>query len=372
MKTLFDVKEVDRTAYAERVRDFLPDDIIDIHTHVWRAGDFTSPGASTGEPRTVTWPSRVAAENPIGDLLETYRLLFPGKRVTPLIFATLPDGTNLDAQNAYVAACSRSAEVPGLIFSDPTWSADELERRIVAGGFVGAKSYLTMAPTAIPARDISVLDFFPPHQLEVHNRHGWIVMLHLPRDGRLKDPVNLEHLVRIERDYPNLALVVAHVGRAYCDEDVGNAFEVLAGTTRLSFDFSANTNERVFARMLECVGPKRVLFGSDLPILRMRMRRIIRDGRYINLVPRGLYGDVSGDRNMGEVDGPEAERLTFFMYEEIDAFRRAAERVGLTRGEVSDVFCGNARRLLASAGWRWPVVTSEGSQAGKGGKESRS
>ncbi|MEI7436297.1 MAG: amidohydrolase family protein, partial [bacterium] len=152
-----------------------------------------------------------------------------------------------------------------------------------------------------------------------------------------------------ERDYPNIKLIIAHVGRAYCNEDVGNAFEILAATKNMCFDFSANTNDHVFEQLLRCVGPKRVLFGSDLPILRMRMRRIIRDGRYVNLVPRGLYGDVSGDKNMDEVDGPEAERLSFFLYEEIAAFRRAAERLSLTSADLEDVFYNNARSLLDAA-----------------------
>jgi predicted TIM-barrel fold metal-dependent hydrolase len=131
---------------------------------------------------------------------------------------------------------------------------------------------------------------------------------------------------------------------------MGNAFEVLASTKNLCFDFSANTNDRVFEAMLRCVGPKRVLFGSDMPILRMRMRRIERDGRYVNLVPSGLYGDVSNDRNMDEVEGAAAEELTFFLYEELDAFRRAAERVGLSRADIEDVFHNNAARLLKTAG----------------------
>jgi len=69
----------------------------------------------------------------------------------------------------------------------------------------------------------------------------------------------------------------------------------------------------------------------------------------VNLVPRGLYGDVSADPNMGELDGEEAERLTFFLYEEIDAFRRAAESRGLTAADIEDVFCNNAQRLIDAA-----------------------
>ncbi|MHB0999907.1 MAG: amidohydrolase family protein [Armatimonadota bacterium] len=348
-KPLFEITDTDRHFYAERLTDFLPDEIIDIHTHMWRASDFPVQKPSTGEVRTVTWPSLVASENPVEDLRETYRLVFPGKRVTPLVFATLPEGGNLDVQNSYVEECARHENLPALIFSDPEWSAEELESRVRAGGFLGAKSYLSLAPAYIPGREIRIFDFFPPHQLEVHDRNGWIVMLHIPRDGRLKDAVNLAQLLQIERDYPNLSLIVAHVGRAYCNEDIGDAFDLLAGTERMCFDICANTNDYVFEQLLRCVGPKRVLFGSDMPITRMRMRRITRDGRYINLVPKGLYGDVSGDPNMAEVDGTEAEKLTFFLYEEIDAFRRAAEQVGLSRSDIKDVFLYNAKRLIEKA-----------------------
>jgi predicted TIM-barrel fold metal-dependent hydrolase len=352
MASLLELTDVDRRVYAGRLRDWLPDELVDIHTHVWRARDYQPGIPARGQERAATWPARVATENPLEDLQETYRLLLPGKTVTPLIFANLPQADNLDRVNAYVADCARRAAVPALIFSDPAWSAAELEERTLAGGFLGAKSYLSLAPAAIPAQDISIFDFFPREQLAVHDRHGWLVMLHLPRDGRLKDPLSLAHLLEIERDFPNLQLIVAHVGRAYCREDVGEAFAVLAGTKRLCFDISANTNDEVFEQLLRGVGPQRVLFGTDLPILRMRMRRITRDGRYINIVPKGLYGDVANDKHMAEVEGREAEQLTFFLYEELDAFRRAAERVGLTAGDMADVFRNNALRLLATARWQ--------------------
>jgi predicted TIM-barrel fold metal-dependent hydrolase len=350
MASLVDIRDVDRRFYESRLQDWLPDEIIDIHTHVWRDADYRPGVPPRGQERAVTWPQRVARDNPIEDLLETYRLMLPGKRVTPLIFPMIPQEDNLEQVNAYVAECSRRTGAPALVFSDPAWSVAQLEESVLGGGYVGAKSYLSLAPACIPAGEICIFDFFPRRHLEVHDRHGWIVMLHVPRDGRLKDPLNLAQLLEIERDYPNLRLIVAHVGRAYCDADVGNAFEILAETRRMHFDISANTNDAVFEQLLRCVGPKRVLFGSDMPILRMRMRRITRMGRYVNLVPKGLYGDVSDDKNMAEVEGPEAEALSLFLYEELDAFRRAAERVGLTDADVADVFLHNAHRLISGAG----------------------
>jgi len=91
------------------------------------------------------------------------------------------------------------------------------------------------------------------------------------------------------------------------------------------------------------VGPKRIMFGSDMPILRLRTRRIEENGKYINIVPKGVYGDVSADSHMRE---SEDEEFTFFMYREIEAFRAAAEATGLSRADIEDVFCNNACRLF--------------------------
>jgi uncharacterized protein len=79
--------------------------------------------------------------------------------------------------------------------------------------------------------------------------------------------------------------------------------------------------------------------------VRMRMRRICEDGFYVNLVPPGLYGDVSDDPHMREVSEEEGSRLSFFMYEELLAFRQAAEAVGLSAEDIADVMYNNAARL---------------------------
>jgi predicted TIM-barrel fold metal-dependent hydrolase len=344
---LFEVKPVDREFYESRLRNFLPERIIDIHTHIWLESLMAkSPDADS---RTVSWPSRVARDNSVEDLLETYRLLLPEKSVTPLVFPSATNCADLGDLNRYVAESAARCDLPALVLASPEWSADEFEERILTGGFLGAKVYLTFAPSHLSAGEVRIFDFLPPHQLDVLDRHGWLVMLHIPRPGRLGDPENLAQMLEIEQRWPNARVIIAHVGRAYCPEDVGDAFERLAGTERMLFDISANTNEDVFRELIRAVGPRRILFGSDMPILRMRMRRICEAGRYINVVPRGLYGDVSDDPHMREVDGDEAERLTFFLYEEIDAFRRAAEAEGLTRTDVEDIFHNNAGRLLDQA-----------------------
>lgn len=347
-KPLFEIKDVDRAFYDARINDFVPADIIDVHAHLWLAR-FAAPD-SVAPVRQATWPRRVAAESPIEDIMETYKVLFPNKRVKPLIFGNCTSpGDNIEEGNDYVRLSAAAHGLPALIFAVPRWSGAELEEKILAGGFLGAKVYLSLSEPYLPESEIRIFDFLPHHQLEILDRHGWIVMLHIPRPGRIRDPVNLHQMIEIEARYPNLKLVIAHAGRAYCPEDIGNAFEMLAGTQRMSFDISANTNALVFRRLIETVGPKRIMFGSDLPITRMRMRRICENGNYVNIVPHGMYGDVSGDKHMREISADEAGRLTFFLYEEIDAFRRAAESNNLSVADIEDVFHNNAAEMIRNA-----------------------
>ncbi len=337
------IKERDRVFYEKRLADFLPARLIDVHTHIWLAS-FYDP--KVGVSRSAAWPRLVANENSIEELMETYRLLLPRQQVTPVVFGMPERDIVLDMTNAYASQVVKERGLPGLLVSLPEWTTEETERRVIEGGFLGLKPYLNFAPQHIPAGEIAIFDFLPRHQLEVADAHGWIVVLHIPRPERLKDPVNLEQMQEIERRYPNVRLIIAHVGRAYCDSDVGGAFEVLRSTERMMFDFSANTNAHVFEQFLRVFGPKRVMYGSDLPILRMRVRRICEAGKYINLVPPGLYGDVSVDPHMRELDAVEAERLTFFLYELLWAIRRASEAVGLSHADVEDMFYHNAVRLL--------------------------
>jgi predicted TIM-barrel fold metal-dependent hydrolase len=342
------IKDVDRKYYEEKLKGFLPPRLIDFHTHIWLK-DFRKGTQVIN--RGQNWPLLVAEESPIEELVETYELMFPDNEITPVIFGWPERDVILNDTNRYVSETSGEKHFPALIVCTPDWSAEELTERVSHGHFLGLKPYLSWAPKEMPSGEITIYDFLPKAHLEAADREGWIVLLHIPRSARLKDPVNLKHLLEIEENYPNLKLVIAHLGRAYCAEDVGNAMEVLGKTRNMVFDISANTNEVVIQAALEAFGPQRLVFGSDFPIVRMRMRRICENGVYINLVPPGVYGDLTGDAHMREVSEKEAEELSFFVYENMYAFRKAAEKIGLTPKDVEDVFYNNAIQILSSVGW---------------------
>ena len=343
---LFEVTENDRRIYEEELRDFLPEKMIDAHCHVWLDRLVDRKPVPPEEKRTVSWPDLVAKDDPIEDLIETYRLLFPGKEVTPLMFSNHGGSA---ANNAYTAECSAKTGYPALYFSHPWESPDFVEESIRKGHFLGEKSYLDLAPDYIPEREIRIFDFFPKAQLERLNEMGAIVVCHIPRPGRLKDPVNLGQIMEIKRQFPRLRFIVAHIGRAYTEGDVGNAFDTLDKAPDLMYDFCANCCEYAITEVLRHAGPKHLMFGTDMPITRMRMHRIAENGTYINLVPPGLYGDPSLDPHLREVSVEEAGKITFFAYEELLAFKRAATALGLGKEDVEDVMYNNAKRLIEGA-----------------------
>lgn len=331
--------DYDRKVYNEELKSFLPSEFIDCHVHVWKK-DFPRQGSSNGGS---TWTEKVAEDLTGEDLLESYKILFPENKVTPLVFGGC--GWHVPTCNAYVKEEAEKLSFPTLFRTSYDMSADYLEEEVKKGGFLGLKPYLCDCPPYIPSAEIRIYDFLPKEHLEVANKNGWIVMLHIPRSKRLRDAVNVAQIMEIEEKYPNLKLVVAHIGRAYAKEDIGDAFDVLKNTKNLVFDFTANVCDDAIQACIEAVGSKRLLFGSDLPIAFMRMYRITENGEYFNVVPRGLYGDVSKEPHMRETDEKD---VTFMIYEQILALKRVASRLNLSDSQIEEIMFLNAKKLIES------------------------
>ena len=181
---LFEVTELDRKIYEEELKDFLPDKIFDIHTHVW-LDKLVDKADIPADNRAVKWPGKVALDNSIEDLEESFKLMFPDKECKALMFTSARASK---ANNDYVAEASRKTGWPALYYSHPEESADQIEERIREGHFLGLKGYLNLSPAYLPEKEIRIFDFFPRHQLERLNEMGAMMMLHIPRDGRLRDP----------------------------------------------------------------------------------------------------------------------------------------------------------------------------------------
>ena len=333
----FNLTEYDKKVYEKELKNFLPDKIFDAHVHIWKK-EFAPYGSHNGGS---TWTDMVAEDLTVEDLMQTMKDLFPDKKVEELVFGGVLH--DLDETNEYVRISAEKYGFKTLYRSDYAMDADDLESKVKQGGFLGLKPYISNSPSYIPSKEVRILDFLPESHLQKANKNGWIIMLHIPRDDRLKDRVNLEQIKYIESKYPNVKLIVAHVGRAYAKEDFGDAFKVLKETKNMYFDFTANLLDLAITEGIKTVGVDRFIFGSDLPIAKMRMYRIVKDGVYFNVVPKGLYGKVEGEPHMLET---EEKEVTNMLYEQILAFKRSAKELKLTDTQVEKVLYGNIRKLV--------------------------
>ncbi len=341
---LFDVNAYDKQFYEENLKDFLPNTFIDCHTHIWL--DKFETGVDTVK-RGCAWPRMVAPDNSVEDLNETNALLFPDKKVVSVLYAMPRITMDVKKNNDYVIESANKYNFPALYLSHPSQSAEEVEQAVLSNPcFKGLKVYLQYAPKYIPNDEIRIYDFLPHEHLALADKHGWVVQLHIARPKRLADPVNYHQILEIEQKYPNIKFIIAHLGRAYANEDLGDALDFLKSSEKTIWDFTANTNSYVMEKVLEQFGPDRFIYGTDFPIFRMKARRTVENGFYINEIPKGSLGDVSTDSHMREIDYPEAEKITFFIYEEIMSCKSACEKLGLGKDEVNKIFYENSAKLF--------------------------
>ena len=84
----YKMTDYDKKVYEEELFDFLPDKIVDSHTHV------SEKGQDVNNFRDY-WVNKVAEEWPLDDLEQTYADLFKGKKVIPVIFVFAPETQNI-------------------------------------------------------------------------------------------------------------------------------------------------------------------------------------------------------------------------------------------------------------------------------------
>jgi predicted TIM-barrel fold metal-dependent hydrolase len=285
----------------------------------------------------------VVEEFPHEALAEVHRTIFPGRQMRALVFGSVDAKCDLDATNAYVREAAEIHGWDSLMVPSLTDDADTLLAKVREGGFLGFKPYWTFpaAHLGIPQNDVTLEDMVPPAMREAADRGGLIITTHIPRAKRLADPVNIEGLRRLCADAPNAKIVLAHFGRCYFPEAIGDGL-LLADIDNLYPELSFVQDWEVVEAVLLKFDRKKVLFGLDLPVAQEKGKMIGINGQRHFFTKRPHKWSAHVDPDSYEV------RCTLFAYEVCRAIRKASERVGLSREEVEDIFYDNATRLVDS------------------------
>jgi len=329
-------RPLDKEIYEREIAPWLPERIFDCHVHI---GLPEHRGPISPERLKMDWAMEVGLSQSWQELRSAYEILFPDRQVQVLAFGGVFKEIDIEANNEYVlrGVLDAANNARGLCVTRPEWDAKRVSEAMERG-FVGIKPYPDLAPQE--TREVSIYDFLPRSHLVALDERSGILMLHLPRGGRLADPENIREVMEIAENYPSIRIILAHIGRCFCLPTLEKSLHNFVQDNRIFFDTSANLNADVFHYALQMIGADRMLFGSDLPITLMRGMREHIGERYVNYTD----GNYSWNTNR---KSPEVEaRYTYFLYEEIRALIRAVERAGLGRDALEKIMLLNAKRLI--------------------------
>ncbi|NPV78656.1 MAG: amidohydrolase family protein [Firmicutes bacterium] len=332
---MFCCKKTDLDIWNGELKDFVPDTIFDFHCHIWLCdhmrGGWSIESSSPSLPFTC-------AEFPVERLTGAESILFPGKRVTMLMFGLPRKEVDIARNNEYVSSSSRKVNGYGLMIPPLDASSDELDAMISRGSFVGFKPYWTFV-TWKEQNEVRIDDMVTEAQLEVANARKLIILLHIPRELRLADPDNLDSIKRMARRYPNARLVIAHVGRSYCTWPAKEGLGQLKDLENVYFDTAMVQNPVVYQLLFRKVSLERILFGTDLPIAWEK-------GRVVCVNERNLFVTAKPYPWSLSAPGEKALECTYFAYESLRAIKEAAELEDLSPTQLKPIFYDNAKRIV--------------------------
>jgi hypothetical protein len=332
MHSYFHKTEIDKEFYAKHIASSLPDRVIDAHAH------FNLPEHVANVSRETVagdWAMQCGYIMPVEDARYYASVLFPDRQIE---FVALPfplREADTGGNNAYISSLINKEGLRGLYTLRPEYGIDKVEREYTDGRFCGFKPYPYMA-SPVKGAEVSIFDFMTHGQFKLADRLGAPVLMHLPRAGRLPDPDNISEIRVILDRYPGVKLVIAHFGRCFNHEYFERALESLGDDVRrLWFDTSAVLNPKVYELAFRYLDYRRILYGTDMPVMLWHGKREWDAGGYHNLCREDFTWNTH--------KYPEDEKnYTFFIYEQINSILTL---IGGDAEKTECVFCRNAEDI---------------------------
>jgi len=332
----YEYKDTDRKFYEQYIKDFLPEEIFDVHVHLSLPEHFYS---ISSERKLEDWVLDVGHTLSVEADFFAYKELLPEQKVNILGFLFPIKEAKLDKSNSYIRHYIKQGKIKGLMITHPDWPSEKVRKELQEGCFSGIKPYPDFV-TKVKGADVSVFEFLPHSHLKVANELNKIVLLHLPRKNRLRDMDNIREIKDIRQKYPQVKLLIAHIGRCYCSIFAKEGLKYFRNDSGILFDTAAVLNPEVYKIALDEIGPDRLLYGTDLPITFMRGMREWHGEKYVN------FSSGNYIWNTNRKSREEEAKYTLFIYELIKACREGIEGVRLGKEAIRNIFFNNTKKLL--------------------------
>jgi hypothetical protein len=185
---------------------------------------------------------------------------------------------------------------------------------------------------------VEIREMLPDGIMRVADELGLIVMLHIPRKGRLADPLNQQQIVELCTKYPRAKIILAHIGRAYFLKNIVGHLDRLKDLPNLYYDLAMLNHAEVIEYLFRAVSSDRVLYASDMPISLAAGKSVEINDQYTYVTP------VPWELAICDTSGKLV--FTSFLYEELRAIKAAVTRLSLPKSFVENFFYNNGMRLL--------------------------
>lgn len=334
----FHPTDLDRRIWAEELDEFVPSEVLDVHTHIYRWAFNINPDKETGPYAGSIGRYFPEVTTSLADQIDS--ALMPGRSVERLAFPFPFTGQcDFEGSNDYVAReAAKSAASSSLMLVHPGMDEATILATLRRTGAIGLKPYLVYATNGNPP-EASITDFLPEHQIALADRLGLIVMMHLSKRRAISDPDNISEMLRLSEKYPRVRWILAHCARSYSAWAIEKAAASLRGLPNVWYDTSTVCEADALDALYTGVGVDRVMYGSDDMIGPMR-------GKYIAFgFAWSFLSETNHQMSLAHCDG----RMTYIRYEQLRAMKRGARQVGLDLQQRKALFHTTARSLVDAA-----------------------
>ena len=339
---LKDFKKDDLKIFKEEFESFLPEKIYDFHVHLWEK-DFYNLKISKNRIKQNPFLDPEIVQFTYKNFKDISKKLFPGREYRGLFFGFPIKEIDLEKNNRYISEINIENNNYGLFIPEP--DLKEVPADFFENGFIGFKPYPDLFDFSEPDDfskldiDVSIFDFISGTVLEFCQEYSLILLIHIPRKGRLNDKRNIEEIKAIGKKYSKIKIVLAHAGRSYCYSDIKDSISYLKELKNLYVDTAMINSFSVNKVLLEELGPDKVIYGSDLAVAALKGKNIDINNRHYFVTKSPKVWSLSSSEM-------KLSNFTFFIYEIIRAIKVATKSLNLSKKDIENIFYLNAKRLI--------------------------
>lgn len=324
------ITEHDREVYREELAGRLPAKIFDSHVHIILKRSYPAERGT----ENIDYVKPHGGEFTVRRFFELYRKFLPDAEMSlagfglPAMHVDRSDAADFGADNDRVF---------GLRLLSAYDPVETVEADIRKYRLAGVKPYSNMA-LQTPGREVELLDFFTPEQLEMLDRLKLVAVIHIPRKMRLEDPLNRKQMKYLCEKYPDITFIFAHIGRAYYQKCAKNYIDEFVGFPNAYWDTAMINHEGVLKYTFDHFPAERILFGTDAPIAFLHGKSVEIDNQYAYVTPEDFHSGTVLNDTSGKL------QYVPFLYEQL----RSVLALDLPRQTREDFFFNNAHRLYTS------------------------